>query len=323
MSLKIKNVVIHEINKEENSLPVVSLSEHKLNYPNENINSLMDKLDDVFKNKIPKRAKLKTNSKFRDFIKTSDFLGKSKELINNLSQQLTNLHQAKGGYFLFVEYKAQNNFLAVFILRNTEGFITKNEGNEYDIDTVVHLDTNKLAMGMRINLDIFNNNEIEKDKQRYVSLIRGNTDVSQYFDNWIEIDDTQSESADAISLIEIANNIDLPEGIDDRDELKRKIGEFADNATNNIVDLAALSSSIFGNKECLADYCNKNNIDIDSQFKISRTNINKFFKVIAKADGINISFDREKFEDSINIQGDNLIIKSPKLIEEIQSRIDG
>jgi nucleoid-associated protein YejK len=49
-----------------------------------------------------------------------------------LKTQLTNLTQAKGGYFLFVEYQSIANFLAVFILRNTKGFISKNESDHFE-----------------------------------------------------------------------------------------------------------------------------------------------------------------------------------------------
>jgi nucleoid-associated protein YejK len=57
-----------------------------------------------------------------------------------------------------------------------------------------HLDTNKLAMGMRINLDIYNNSENEDRKKRYVSLIRGTTDISklllQYSDKQVSLPNT-------------------------------------------------------------------------------------------------------------------------------------
>ncbi len=322
MSLEVENIVIHEIIKEENSLPSIVLSDHELDNKNQNINPLMNKLDDIFKNKIPKRAKLEVDSHFRDFITSIYFLDKSKTLIKNLKEQLTNLHQAKGGYFLFVRYKVQNEFLAVFILRDTQGFITKNDNNDYVLDTVTHLEINKLAMGMRINLDIFNNSESEENKQRYVSLIRGNTDVSKYFNHWIGINDTRAETVDASSLMQIANNIDLPDGIGNRETLKRKIGEFANNATDNIVDLIALSLSIFGSDDYLAQYCSSNNIDIDNEFKISKTNIKKFFNVVAKTDGINISFSRDKINDSISIQDSKLIIESEQLIKEINAQIN-
>ncbi len=322
MSLEIQNAVIHEIIKDTNSSPSINLSDQTLDNTNPNINSLMNKLDDVFKNKMPKRAKLKIDSRFRNFISSNDFLVDSSNLITTLETQLINLHQAKGGYFLFVKYKVQNEFLAVFILRNTEGFITRHDNYYYVVDTVTHLEINKLAMGMRINLDIFNNAELEENKQRYVSLIRGNTEISKYFNNWISLDDEQAESVDANSLMKIANNIDLPDGIDNREDLKRRIGEFANNAINNIVDLTALSSSVFGDDTHLINYCNENNIDIDNEFKMSKGNIKKFFKIIANTDGINVSFGREKIGDSIDIRDDKLIINSPSLVQEINAQID-
>lgn len=323
MNLEINDAVIHEVLKKENTLTDINLSKEQLNSSDENINSLMDKLDNIFQNRIPKRAKLSDDSPFKDFIdgKEVNLLTKSGELIKVLKTQLTNLPQSKGGYFLFVKYKSINNFLAVFILRNTKGFISENKSNNFVLNQVTHLDINKLAMGMRINLDIYNNSEDEDRKKRYVSLIRGNTDISKYFDNWIKINDARMESVDATSLMQIANRISLPDGISDREELKRKIGEFASNSSNNIVNLTSLSLSVFGNETCLSEYCNTHEIDIDDEFKISTANIKKFYNIIVNTDGIKLSFSRDKINDSILIHEDKVIIDSNSLVQEISSQI--
>ncbi len=322
MSLSIKNAIIHEVIKEESTV-VIALSEKQLDKEDENINLLMNKLDDIFQKRTPKRAKLLDDSLFKKIIDNEggNLLKESEVLIKELKTQLTNLTQSKGGFFLFVEYKSISNFLAVFILRNTKGFISENESNHFVLNSVTHLDINKLAMGMRINLDIYNNNEDENRKKRYVSLIRGTTDISKYFDNWIGINDARMESVDATSLMEIAGHIDLPNGVQDREELRRRIGEFASNSPNNIVNLTALSLLIFGDETCLSQYCNDNEIDIDDQFKISRANINKFYKVIVNADGIKLSFSRDKINDSISISGNKVIIDSNSLVREISSQI--
>ena len=322
MSLTIKNAVIHEVIKDENSIASISLSGKQLNSLDENINLLMDKLDNIFQNRAPKRAKLLDDSLFKNFIDNKEvkFLKESGGLIEQLKTQLTNLTQAKGGYFLFVEYQSIANFLAVFILRNTKGFISKNESDHFVLDEVTHLDTNKLAMGMRINLDIYNNSENEDRKKRYVSLIRGTTDISKYFGNWIGINDARMESVDATSLMEIASHIDLPDGVQDREGLRRKIGEFASNSSNDIVNLTALSLSVFGSETYLAEYCNSNEIDIDDEFKISKANIKKFFNIIVNIDGIKLSFSRDKIDDSISINDTKVIINSSSLVQEINSQ---
>jgi len=323
MSLTIKNAVIHEVIKEENSIANIDLSDEQLNSSDENINLLMDKLDNIFQKRTPKRAKLLDDSLFKKLIDNDEvgLLKESGELIKELKSQLINLSQSKGGYFLFVEYKSINNFLAVFILRNTNGFISKNESNHFVLERVTHLDINKLAMGMRINLDIYNNSENEDRKKRYVLLIRGTTDISKYFDNWIGINDARMESVDATSLMQIASYIDLPNGVQDRKELRRKIGEFASNSPNNKVNLTALSLSVFGNDTYLAEYCNTNEIDIDDEFKISKANIKKFYNIIVNTDGIKLSFSRDKINDSISINGNKVIINSSSLAQEISSQI--
>jgi hypothetical protein len=52
--------------------------------------------------------------------------------------------------------------------------------------------------------------------------------------------------------MEIASHIDLPDGVQDREGLRRKIGEFASNSSNDIVNLTALSLSVFGSETYLA-----------------------------------------------------------------------
>lgn len=148
MGLTIKNAVIHEVIKEENSIASIDISDEQLNNSDENINSLMDKLDNIFQNRSPKRAKLLNESLFKKLIDIEEvnFLTESGELIEKLKTQLTNLPQSKGGFFLFIEYKSINNFLAVFILRNTKGFISKNESNHFILKGVTHLDINKGAV---------------------------------------------------------------------------------------------------------------------------------------------------------------------------------
>jgi nucleoid-associated protein YejK len=66
--LAIKNAVIHEVIKDENSIASISLSNKQLNSSDKNISSLMDKLDNFFQKRAPKRAKLLDDSLFKNFI---------------------------------------------------------------------------------------------------------------------------------------------------------------------------------------------------------------------------------------------------------------
>jgi hypothetical protein len=53
-----------------------------------------------------------------------------------------------------------------------------------------------------------------------------------------------NSSVDATSLMKIVSCINLPDGVQDREELRRKIGEFASNSSNDTVNLTALSLSV-------------------------------------------------------------------------------
>ena len=178
-------------------------------------------------------------------------------------------------------------------------------------------------MGAKINLTSINS----KKNERYIKLTRGNTDISQYFENWIGIDDTKQSTKDSEELLKISNNIALPENhgtIKNRDDLQKHIFDFA-NLHNNNINLNELSQSICEDSEYIPKYCSENNIDIDHEFKL--INKNSFYKIKAKGDGIEISGVKSIFNSDSNIvefdlEKNKTIITSENLIYDIQQQLN-
>ncbi len=181
-----------------------------------------------------------------------------------------------------------------------------------------YLDVDHLAMGVKINLSLLNSNSDD----RYISLVRGKQEISRFFENWVGIDDIKQESKDANALYEVSNNIDLPDNVT-RDEFKKKIFDYAKSHPSKTINIRELSSFLYeGDRDHIPSYCQNNNIDIDGEFKLTGRNLNKFYKVYARADGIELSAPRNKFNpDMITTSDGMVIIHSANLAQQILDNI--
>lgn len=319
--MEIRSVIAHIIDKKVNETNNANtqLSEQELNERDNQVIKIVESLEEAFGKKTLKRAKFSDNGFLevtRD-LEGIDFMELSKQLTTKLKDIITNSLKAKGGYLLFVKYITTHNFIGIFLVRNKNGSkLTLANDGIWNIDISQHLDIENFAMGVKINLTIFNDTDLDS---RYISLMKGNTDVSQYFETWIGLDDSKEESRDANALYCIANNIELPDDVNDRDELKKKIYDFAKSSRNRRVNLRDLSRHLYGDENTIPNYAERNEIDVDGEFKLSGNNLRKFHKVFVKADNIELSAPRTSFNsDEIDVVGDQIVIRSKALAEKLQ-----
>lgn len=319
--MQINSLIIHEVIKEPNSTgATVYLSEETLDVEDENIQNIVISLESSFNKKTLRRAKLSEDgfkAKIDDFT-NYNLIEVSKKLTRNLKDNIQNISAAKGGYLVFAEYENNHSFLAVFLVRNTDGTKLVQSANSYDLNSTQYLDVEHFAMGTKINLSLLNTGS----NDRYVALARGNTDIAGYFENWVGLDDSKQENKDAEALFDISNNITLPTGVE-RDELQKMIHDFAKTRPSKIVNLRELSQFLYHDENILSDYCISHNIDIDGEFKLTGKNLSKFYKVSVRADNIELSAPRSSFnEDMIDTTDDDkVIIYSSALVQQIKANI--
>lgn len=318
--MQIKSLIIHEVIKEASSTTAtVYLSEETLDVSDENIQNIVISLENSFNKKTLRRAKLSEDgfkAKIDDFA-NYDLIEVSKDLTTTLKDNIQNIAAAKGGYLVFAEYENNHSFLAVFLVRNTDGTKLVQSGNSYDLNSTQYLDVEHFAMGTKINISLLN----AGSSDRYVSLARGNTEIAGYFENWVGLDDSKQENKDAEALFDISNNIALPDGVE-RDELQKMIHDFAKTRPSKIINLRELSQFIYEDENIIPNYCISNNIDIDGEFKLTGKNLSRFYKVSVRADNIELSAPRSSFNPNmIDIDGDKVIINSSALVQQIQANI--
>ncbi len=320
--MRINSIVIHEVIKEANTTTAeVYLSEELLDIENPHINKIVTSLEDSFRKKTLKRAKFSEGGfqeEVDDFT-NYDLVEVSKTLTRKLKDNIQGISPSKGGYLIFTEFENNHNFLGVFLVRNTDGTKLIQSGTSWNLNSTQYLNVEHFAMGAQINLTILTS----ASPDRYISLVRGNTDISSYFENWIGIDDSKQENKDAEALYEISNLVDLPEDITNRDEFKKKIHDYANTRPSKVVNLRELSQFLYEDENILSNYCTNNNIDIDGEFKLSGKNLNRFYKVAVKADNIELSAPRSSFNPNmIRVANGQVIINSSSLAEEIQNSLN-
>lgn len=318
--MKIKSVVVHEIKKAERETSAEVIHSTKaLDHTQPLIIEIVEKLDESFGKKTVRRAKF-SNDGFKSKVDFSNFdlLNISKELTTSLKERIEGISAAKGGYLVFCEYSNLKNYFAVYLIRDTKSPLFKlKEDNTWEILESLHLQIEHFAMGAKINLDILSSTSDD----RYISFIKGNTDVSVYFEKWIGIDDTKSESKDAEALYEISNLIELPDGIS-REEFKRCIFDFANSQTSKVVNLRALSKHLYDDEDRITNFCEEKSIDIDGEFKLTKSQLDKFIKIVIKVGEIELRAPRGSFKpNGIEVNGESVVIHNKEFASALTQKL--
>lgn len=342
--MQINHYVVHELKKERHGIATVKPSQ-KLPAISDQAERLLTALNEKYKEKeiYGKFSDVKEHSfpwHFEAYSKSKSnktaFLKFSVSVMNLLATQLSNVGLATGGYFVFADYQISNdNFLAIFLVRNHDGFLFKEETGEneieleyIDVKDQLHIAVDKLAMACRIN----NNNFIKRNEQakNYLSFLRkGSLDASDYFILWISAIELRKNSEYTDALCDVIRGIDLPDELDgaavDRDILKKAVYEYSVSQPNNKVDLIELSKKIYGDDKPtkIIDYAQSLNLDISTEFTPDKQKLRKLYKVSISQDDITLKFDYKSWQDKkVAISGNKVIIDSHELVKKIQKEIE-
>lgn len=324
MELKIEKVIINELIKEQNGEPDIFISDQELDCKNEQLVSVINALDDAFSKKTEKKAKLSDDgfSKSNSWNNEKYFFTFAEEQTGEL-KKLVKGKPATGGYIIFCLCKRKHSFLTIFIVRNTKSAHLEKQGTKWDVETVTHLDTKNFAMGCRINLSLYN----EKSEDRYLSFIRGNTDISKYFESWIGVTEERSESKDIDALISIIEQIQLPKDIKDTSEFKQSVYDYIKSSGKNRVNVRELGQHFYEDEQKIIDFAEKKGIDLDGEFKVTSAQLNKLYKIAVQYAGVLLKAPLEKIGDGamVELSEDDgvVMIHSAEMVSQIKQQMSG
>jgi nucleoid-associated protein len=246
------------------------------------------------------------------------FLDFSVKTINTLKDIIEPIFKAKGGYLIFVEYVSKVKFVAIFFVRNRKGrFLSKDKAtNTFKINESIYIDVDHLAMAGRINLNLL------ESEMRYLSFINKRNEETKFFLRWMCATDRLSNKDDTKIFREILNEIDLPDGTDDKTLFIKNILNHIKTSESKNVDLRTIGTVFYNNGEKLISFIEENDKIINHEFKPDAQELKKLVVLRASADRITLDFPLSYLKDGridVNESENKIIITSPLLLEKIKS----
>lgn len=337
--MKINRVIIHELNKVQGKTGAkLSKSLSLLDVKQDIVITLVTELNKRYRKRNEKQGVFddENPSTFHDMFrvfenKKSDkaFIEFSTKSAENLKDMIQGITSAKGGYLVFAHYEDYREYCAIFFVRDTTSIAFKRNRSvdNYDLSKVEHIDFEKLAMACRINLETFYD-----DQSKYLSFIHTKSDeLSDYFVNWISSKDTITSEEDTGQLLKALRVIPLPKqpkGVPplDRDLTLRNAYNHIKSSPTRTVNIIEMSRTLFDDEDYLTDFIFENYPEVPTEFKAHSSTLNRFVKIFAKADQIELTFHPEAFRKQLvrfdQKDKSQIIIKSEELVRQIRESIN-
>ena len=328
--MEIKNAIIHNVRKELKCDATIEYSKETLNLRDEKCLSLFEELYTFFSKSLKygifsSKEDTVFHEKFNDYLNSTkkDFISLSKDVLPDLKTRMDSIPQSKGGYVIFAEIKNQNeDFFVIFVVRDKTGKQFSYKDDTMHINEVIHIDTNKLAMACRINVQSYQN-----EKDRYLSFLSTTQDeASKYFQKWVGAEAQSKSQEDTKALRTIVSNIDIPTDEDgnsmSREQFREKIFDLCSKTFSKDINLRAVSEEVWKDPDYISNYAATNGITINDEFTADETELKKMKKYSITSDKIKLDFPPEYIGDKVYPDPKNediVIIKSKLFADKLRA----
>ncbi len=336
--INLTKLAIHEIVKESQTNEATAFITNGCLAINDMNRALVEKLNDSYKSDKIVYAIFDTGddkyfrTQFVQYNSATDkadslFLTFTKNVTENLKNQIRHVTLAKGGFLVFVEYTHDgHNYIGVFIVRDTKGVVFNKDltAHNVQVSSVTYMNTDKLVLACRINLNKFAAN----DGKYLTFLRRGQAEVSDYFTNWIAAAQPESSKEFTEHLYNMVNGMTLPINPEtsqpyELNLYRQKLVSYI-KEKNKVVDLHDLGRHFYNNDSEFVDYRDQHGIEIDNEFKADNSTLKKFNLIDLKTRGIQLKFSRgllSSGEIAIGT-GKQVIIRSQELQDALKSEMN-
>lgn len=315
--MTLKNIVLHQVIRENNDAPVLNLSDQLLNNEDNTVKEFVEKLVKSFSSKNPTYGEFQEDDRVypfqklvRDYRTSKDFLSFSTEAMKLLEKEIQ-VPKAKGGYVVFTHYERdQVEFLITIMLDKSEQFTINDES--LDISKLKTLDIDRLARANRINLKKW-----EDSQDLYLSFIKGTRDLSSYFQKFIGNTDLTSSKKNSENLKSaISKYMRVMDFTDDeKEEVNQKIGDYLlrQYTQRQDVELTAISAHIDSDKP--AEFINfiqeSEEFEVSGNYRLSRkADFNMFHRAKITGNGFKVEFEKNLIKEGKVLRlGNDLIFK--------------
>ena len=332
--MNLTHCVVHELVKEAGQTSAEVRYSTRLLPLDDGLTGLVEKLNRSFGGSRLRNARFDDGpgklfpQKFADYqgsdMRDADFLAYSREVLGHLETVIQGKSGAKGGYLLLADFDdAEGQRHAVFLIRNTVGRIFRRTDEGFDVEPVVHLDTDQLAMACRVDVGRY-----RRRQATYLELThRSEAEVSAYFSDWIGAEETASAREMTTSLHDLLASVEAPvdagsgEAMGQAATFERAYEHVRANPSK-VVDIEELSQELYGSPAVLAKAARDHGIELEPEFRYDAGALREMVTMRVKADDIDLRFPRAALEDGlIYTEGEGhearIVIQSAALVGKL------
>ncbi|MCE7729651.1 nucleoid-associated protein [Vibrio campbellii] len=332
----IKNIILHELQKNEDSELSLHLSKSKAR-PDVNVEYLVNQMHSVFTAKTGKGFGF-----FSDDYCDSDvacyaldhlvkgdasFHAITVKLAEKLHQEFVKYPFADSGVLVFAEYEyVATNYLLIGIIPKAHSLVAT-EG--LAVDGVDYLDINNMSIAARIDIDSMIGSS-EGEEARYVSFMRSGSKrrMNDFFIDFLGIEVATESKAHSQTLLQAIEDFlsDSSVGDESRSMLERASHAYCDGQIKLKEDISIkeLSDTISADfDQSFADYIKEQGYELDDEFEGDRASLRRLVKISGTGGGLSVSFDARLLNERVfyDVETDTLTVKgTPPAMRDLISR---
>ena len=329
--MRIKNIIVHSIIKQQHqdSSEIQLILREELLPIESRVTGLLEGIRTVYTSKSGKVYG--TLGEDRSFSRElslmlenkTNFLDFTKIAMRDLESRMAAQPLATGGYILFTEFVNKGiNYFMVVMLKSKDGL---SFDDELELMDVQQLDLDKLHFGARIDIDAWQN----EDDGNNVSFIKGreSTPVTQYFKDFIGIEEFSESSVTTDSLVRAVTNFFRQKLELSTEEVKTKkliaynyCKEKFDKG--ELIYLNELSMHLHPSEpEQFLSFAQTTH-EVPNEFHVNKTKLNKFVKFAGKDKDITISFSANAWGNRVSYDAKNDILHIHKIPRSLKEQLE-
>jgi len=339
--MQVNRLVIHQLEKATGTRGVgLYHFSNSLMPVHEGVNRMYELIHDSFEKDKTRYGKYKLhivnnavmlNSNYYIADMTDDvFLTYTRASFTELLDKIRTESFATGGYYLFADYSTGGSrFMSIIIARKKDGFNIEwnSRGGEFEFLDTKNVNTDKLAMGYRLNVELYRARNTED--RNYVALLTNQGEsISGYFLEWVNATDGINGRVQTGVLVSAIKNLTPPPSAIDEADFQSTaydiINEYRKN-NRGLINIDAISQLLYGDSSIIRTYIeNELRQEIDPEIHGDTTALRRLIQIKANVKGINLTIDSSKFSSQeAEIDGDVLIIRNRELVNQIRVQQNG
>jgi nucleoid-associated protein YejK len=332
--MQVNRLVIHQLEKDAQTRGIkLYNSSSSLMAVTEGINKMYIAIHESFENDKTRHCKYRLEedantvlNNTNHYLSSEDddtFLRYTKASLDNLAVRIENVIFATGGYYLFADYTYNSKrYMSIILARKKDGFHVKfnDASSTFNFTSTENINTDKLAMGYRVNLNLYLNQEEFPDRNYMALLTLQGDRMSDYFLEWVNASDAVNGKIQTGILISAIKHLGPENGEDVADFQNRIFGLINDFRKGNggSLNIDSLSEAIYGDRRKIRNYIEiELEKEIDPDIRPDAASLKKLIQIRAEVSGISLTINASKFGDEVSVDGDALIIRNPYLISQI------